>query len=53
MSVSRRELAAMRSAGWEIQTFTPWERLRTLLGRRRPVARPWASWVAPVGRWSA
>ena len=42
MSVSRAELAALRSAGWEIQTFTFRERLRALLGRRRP-----------VGRWSA
>lgn len=42
MSVSRRELAAMRSAGWEVQTYTFWERLRAVLGRRRPVSR-WAA----------
>ena len=48
MSVSRRELAAMRSAGWEVQTYTLWDRLRAVLGRRRPVAREWSA-----GRWSA
>ena len=44
MSVSRRELAAMQSAGWEIHTYGPWARLRALLGGRR---------ARPVGRWSA
>ena len=48
MSVSRRELAAMRSAGWEVRTYTLWDRLRAVLGRRRSPGR-----VRPVGRWSA
>lgn len=39
MSVSRAELAAMRSAGWEVQTYTVWDRLRVVFGRRRPLAR--------------
>lgn len=43
MSVGRRELAAMRSAGWEIQTYGPWARLRAVFGRRP---------VRPVGGWS-
>ena len=47
MSVSRRELAAMRSAGWEVQTYTVWDRLRSLLSGSR--WRP----ARPVGRWSA
>lgn len=41
MSVSRRELAAMRSAGWEVQTYTLWDRIRVLFGLR------------PSARWSA
>lgn len=45
MSVSRRELAVMQSAGWDIQTYTVWDRLRALLGRRSARRR--------VGRWSA
>ena len=58
MSVSRRELAAMQSAGWEVQSYTLAERLRAVLGRRRPVARVWPAeqWPAerlPAGRWSA
>jgi hypothetical protein len=53
MSASRRELAAMRSAGWEIQTYTPWHRLRALVSRQL-VERPGAtSQVVPVERWSA
>ena len=44
MSVSRRELTAMRSAGWEVQTYTLWDRLRSLLDRSRR---------RPVQRWSA
>ena len=43
MSVSRRELAAMRSAGWEVQTFTVWDRLRAVFGRRPPVGRWWSA----------
>ena len=46
MSVSRRELAAMRSAGWEIHTYTLWDRLRALLSRR--AMRP----TRPAGGWS-
>lgn len=58
MSVSRRELAAMRSAGWEVQTHTFAERLRALLGQQQPVARVWATdetsaGRVPVERWSA
>lgn len=58
MSVSRRELAAMQSAGWEVQTYTLWDRLRAVLGRRRPVARQWSAQQrsverVPAGRWSA
>jgi len=35
MSVGRRELTAMRSAGWEIVVDSPWRRLgRLLFGRR-------------------
>jgi hypothetical protein len=34
MSVSRAELSAMRSAGWEVQTYTLWDRIRSLFGRR-------------------
>jgi hypothetical protein len=47
MSVGRRELAAMQSAGWEIHAYGPWARLRALLGRR-PVRRA----ARPVGGWS-
>jgi hypothetical protein len=43
MSVSRNELAAMRSAGWEVQTYTVWDRLRAIFGRRRPVGRAWSA----------
>ncbi len=39
MSVSRRQLAAMQSAGWEVHTYTVWDRIRSLFGWRRPVAR--------------
>ena len=53
MSVSRRELAAMQSAGWQVQTYTLADRLRAVLGRRRPVARQWSAERAPAGRWSA
>ena len=43
MSSSRRELAAMRSAGWDVQTFTVRDRLRAVFGRRRPVGRAWSA----------
>ena len=46
MSVSRREFAAMRSAGWEIQTITPWDRLRALFVRLLVASRE-----APMRRW--
>ena len=53
MSVSRRELAAMQSAGWEVRTYTLWDRLRAVLGQRRPVARSRPAERVPAGRWSA
>jgi hypothetical protein len=54
VSASRRELAAMSAAGWEIQTFTFADRLRAWFGRRRPVGRAWEpARVSSVGRWSA
>ena len=42
MSVSRRELAAMRSAGWEIRSYTTWDRLRAVFGRRT-AGRVWSA----------
>ena len=42
MSVSRRELAAMRSAGWEIRTYTVWDWLRVVFGRRT-AGRAWSA----------
>jgi hypothetical protein len=42
MSVSRRELAAMQSAGWEIRTYTAWDRLRAVIGRRT-AGRAWSA----------
>ena len=43
MSVSRRELAAKQSGGWEVQTFTVWDRIRSLFGQRRPVGPVWSA----------
>jgi hypothetical protein len=45
MSLSRREVQALRAAGWTVIEYSPWAALRRLL-RRRPVARP-----LPDGRW--
>lgn len=38
-SVAKRELKVMQAAGWTVVSYGPWERLRALFGRRRPVGR--------------
>lgn len=38
-SVAKHEIKSMQAAGWTVVSYGPWERLRALLGRRRPVAR--------------
>lgn len=38
-SVAKREIRSMQAAGWTVVSYGPWEGLRALLGRRRPVAR--------------
>ena len=42
-SVAKREIKSMQAAGWTVATYGPWERLRALVGRRRPVSREVAS----------
>jgi hypothetical protein len=39
MSLSRRKVHALRSAGWTIIECPPWAELRRLLLRRRPVVQ--------------
>lgn len=36
-SVTKREMTGMRAAGWTVVRYGPWERLRAMVGRRRPV----------------
>ena len=38
-SVAKHEIKSMQAAGWTVVSYGPWERLRALLGRRRPAAR--------------
>jgi len=38
-SVAKREFRSMEAAGWTVVSYGPWERLRALLSRRRPVSR--------------
>jgi hypothetical protein len=42
-SVAKREMRSMQAAGWTVVEYGPWERLRALFGRRRPVGRVVAS----------
>jgi hypothetical protein len=47
MSLSRREVRSLQAAGWTVVEFSPWSRLRRLLGlEARPVLH------APARRWS-
>jgi hypothetical protein len=38
-SVAKHEIKSMQAAGWTVVSYGPWERLRALLGRGRPVGR--------------
>jgi hypothetical protein len=40
----------MQAAGWTVVEYGPWERLRALFGRRRPVGRVVASEAEVVVR---
>ena len=49
-SVAKREIKSMQAAGWTVATYGPWERLRALVDRRRPVSREVASEAAVTVR---
>ena len=40
----------MQAAGWTVVEYGPWERLRALFGRRRPVGRVVTSEAEVVAR---